>query len=376
VLGGFLPQLLTVPLPLETGGLSAVYFLVAALILDAFDLSMPRGDSVGGAGVLWSTALIILGPTTTIVLALTSAVLAHALRRGSTSFRRLTTVVVSRIVALSVATLAFHFVSGRPASWAAFTIVPAVFLLTELAASQVVSAVWTGRSLLRLIRGNLYSRAPLIVAQWSTAVLLLLTYAGMSDWALVPVVALLLLMRQSFALFLEIRETYRTTVEVLVEAAESQDGRRVGHSDRTATVARAIAVNCNLTADQVDRISYAALLHDLGELAAEQTTTGTPLDAPVSRSSAIVHDVEFFHRVEPILKILDGVSDGARDLDDALSALIVALASDIDAEYHDEVAAAHAESAVARVAPFVTPAMKARAVGAALRLGYRIPAVT
>ena len=40
-------------------------------------------------------------------------------------------------------------------------------------------------------------------------------------------VALLLLMRQSYALFLDIRETYRTTVEVLVEAAESQDERQV-----------------------------------------------------------------------------------------------------------------------------------------------------
>ena len=48
----------------------------------------------------------------------------------------------------------------------------------------------------------------------------------MGPWSLIPVVALLLLMRQSYALFLDIRETYRTTVEVLVEAAESQDDRR------------------------------------------------------------------------------------------------------------------------------------------------------
>ena len=49
----------------------------------------------------------------------------------------------------------------------------------------------------------------------------------MGSWSLIPVVALLLLMRQSYALFLDIRETYRTTVEVLVEAAESQDRRGV-----------------------------------------------------------------------------------------------------------------------------------------------------
>ena len=82
-------------------------------------------------------------------------------------------------------------------------------------------------------------------------------------------VALLLLMRQSYVLFLDIRETYRTTVEVLVEAAESQDSRRAGHSDRTAVLARSIAMGCGLSASEVELIGYAALLHDIGELAEE-----------------------------------------------------------------------------------------------------------
>ena len=123
-------------------------------------------------------------------------------------------------------------------------------------------------------------------------------------------VALLLLMRQSYALFLDIRETYRATVEVLVEAAESQDVRRFGHADRTAATARAIAMHIGVAAPAVERISYAALLHDLGELAATPDSEGF---VPVRdiHSAEIVEGVEFFRTVEPVLRICDGNALGS-----------------------------------------------------------------
>ena len=224
---------------------------------------------------------------------------------------------------------------------------------------------------MRLLRGNIDSQAPLIAAEWSAAVLLLLTYNGMSVWSLVPAMALLLLMRQSYALFLEIRETYRTTVEVLVEAAESQDDRRVGHADRTAVVARSIAVRIGLSASEVERISFAALLHDLGELADQSAATHS--DSVHASSAAVVGGVQFFSRVEPVLAICDGAGESASSDEDLLAAMIVALASDIDADDHPQVAEAHARRSLEGVLPRVTPQMKARAVGAALQLGYRVP---
>jgi hypothetical protein len=214
----------------------------------------------------------------------------------------------------------------------------------------------------------------LIAAQWSAAVLLLLTYGHMGRWGLIPVVALLLLMRQSYALFLDVRETYKATVEVLVEAAESQDVRRVGHAERTSVLARTIAMKIGLSASEVERISYAALLHDLGELAEGPDLVGLgPRHAPAAE---VVRGVQFFDRVEPILWVCDGGDRAAAASEpDLLAALIVALASDIDAEYHPQVAAAHQHSLLDQVAHRVTPEVKASAVGAALRLGYRIPAV-
>ncbi|MDR3687397.1 MAG: HD domain-containing protein [Coriobacteriia bacterium] len=344
--------------------------------MDFYDISLPRGDSTGVAGALCAAAIVVLGPWYALAISLMSAFGAHLIRRGPESLRRVFAVASSRAIAWGMASAILLTSLASESQALVFVVVPAVFLLVELLVAQGVAALITGRPLVRLLSGNAKSQAPLIAAQWSTAVLLLITYGQMRQWSLVPVVVLLLLMRQSYALFLDIRETYRATVEVLVEAAESQDERRAGHADRTAALARSIAMKIGLSASEVERISYAALLHDLGELA-EGPDSDWDEHVHQTPSSDVVRGVEFFERIEPILRICDGADSGqSTDEGDLLAALVVSLASDIDAEYHPQVAAAHRHSLLDQVAHRVPASVKARAVGAALRLGYRIPAVS
>jgi len=371
---GLASLMLTPISPMDASIAAMLWFLGAAILLDVFDISLPRGDSAGGAGALCAAALLVLGPPRAAVIALTAAVVAHGIRRGADAPLRLATVVVSRAVALAVSTAALHALTPATSPTASFILVPAVFLVTEISVSQAALAFRSGRSFIGLLRGNANSQSALVAAQWSASVLLLLTYDGMRAWVLVPDVVLLLLIRQSYALFLNIRETYRTTVEVLVEAAESQDTRRIGHSDRTSVLARSIATACGLSSNEIERIGYAALLHDLGGLAELSVAEASASDRHAS-SADVVHGVKFFERIEPVLRVCDGEDESPGDEADLLAGLIVALSSDIDAEYHPGVAAAHEQSAVGRVSHRVTPAVKARAVGAALRLGYRIPAV-
>jgi hypothetical protein len=204
----------------------------------------------------------------------------------------------------------------------------------------------------------------------------MITYGYMGAWSLIPVVALLLLMRQSYALLLDIRETYRTTVEVLVEAAEGQDVRRLGHADRTAAIARAIGMHLGMSAPQVERVSYAALLHDVDAIS-DGDSQRDEQDGALApgKTAAVFEGVEFFSVLLPILRLCDGEAPNAPTGDDLTAALVVALASDVDAADHDEVALAHQTNAVDRVSPHANAAIKAKVVGAALALGYRTPAV-
>jgi hypothetical protein len=365
------------------------WFFFAIILLDSFDISLPRGDSIGVSGALTAAAVVLLVPAWAAIICVASVLVTHLARHGSDMRRRAMGAVFARGAAIFASALTALVLSryAHPLydSLVGAALIPAAYLITDLIAAQFAAALGTGRPIGRLLRGNFRMQAPLLMAQWSASVLLLITYAGMGSndgmgaWSLVPVVALLFLIRQSYAMLMDIRELYRTTVEVLVEAAEGQDARRVGHAERTAAAARAIAMRIGLSPNRVERISYAALLHDIDAISSTSDIASDSTEGPtiaVGTSSAVFEGAHFFDDVLPIIRICDGyLPVGPPAEDDLLAGLIVALASDVDAARHAEVASAHAGNSVDRVAPWVSASVKSSVVGAALALGYRVPAV-
>lgn len=354
---------------------AAAWFALAIGLMDRFDISLPRGDSIGVSGALVAAGTMVAGLGPMSVLSILVLVVSH-IGRSSRSQFRLRGALYARVLGLgSIWLIAPMWAStglqGRGMIW--LVGIPTVFLLAEVFAAQSFLAHESGRPLHRLLAGNYRRQGPLVAAQVSASVLATITYADMKAWGLVLVVALLLLMRQSLALLLEIRETYRTTVEVLVEAAEGQDVRRQGHADRTAKVAREIATRMGLSPTDVETVSYASLLHDLDALSAPTSHT-PPL---FGQSANVFQGTAFFDDVLPVLRICDGrASQGDETEANLMTAMLVALASDVDMNRSRDVAEAHAGSSVARVSAGIPSSIKAKVVAAAIELGYQIPAVT
>ena len=202
-------------------------FLLAAIMLDFFDVSLPDG------GQCWCCRGVECRGACTRRPA--ESVSGYRCGLGSCRPR----VAPWRAITSSVgggACLARQLLAGTlflsqyrdtAPALAVYCLVPAIFLAVEMMAAQAVTPAMTWRPYLRLLRGDARSQAPVLTAEWSAyspAAPHIQRYRG-GTWSL-ALVALLLLMRQSFALFLDIQETYRATVEVFVEAAESQDARR------------------------------------------------------------------------------------------------------------------------------------------------------
>lgn len=360
--------------------LSAFWFGAAICLVDGFDISLPRGDSFGVSGALVAAGFLVLeepGPYLVAVASLAALIVAHLLRqRGQVGAPTAISFAIrasSMIVLWAVLSLGGLLELGiAPAAEA--LVAAGVYLGVELLLAQLWVTLATGRPFGRLLRGNMRRQTPIIAAQVSVAALFVVTYPSMEVWALLPVTAMLLLIRQSYALLLQMRETFRTTVEVLVEAAEGQDSRMLGHADRTAHTARAICTRLGMTAHHVERASYAALLHNLGAISGEPAEGAG--EGPAS-SSQVLEGVTFLDDVIPIMRLCDGVEPaGGPKETDQLIAMAVGLACEIDSLRSQAVASAHAGSALRRVSDVSSGTVKAQVVSAALELGYEIPAVS
>lgn len=352
---------------------SIAAFSVAILLLSLFDIPLPRGDIVGVGGTLDAVALVVLGPFAALISCVVGVLGALVFRKTARGVSDVVPAIVPRLAGLGVATVVYALLPEAPGGrWLPGIVGVSSYLAAELIVAQVLTANRTRRSVTRLVRGNLHRLAPVLLAQLSTALLAVAVYDDMREWSLLLVVALLMLIRQSYSLLLDIGETYRTTVEVLVQAAEGIGSERHGHAERTAQIAREIAMGCGLSPQQVERVSYAALLHDIDALSyGGDSPSGRPT------SSSVLEDVPFFENVIDILRICDGIrcDDAAAHELDLLAAFIVALSSDVDAATHTHAHAGDPQDAVDRVAPLVPSDLKARAVWAAIQLGYGVPAV-
>jgi len=355
---------------------AAAWFAVAIALLDSFDIVLPRGDSIGVSGALVPSGVLLIGAWPTAAAALAGLVFAHLTDRTRSGYKSLASSLAVRGGALGLTTaLGFIFAAQgiqTPLLLRA-VLLASSYLFFELLFAQVAASRESGRPIGRLLKGNLSRQALMLAAQVSAAALVVTTYADMQAWSLVPVVALLLLMRQSYALLLEMRETYRTTVEILVEAAEGQESRLAGHAERTAHIAREISMRLGLSVSEVERASYSALLHDVYAIAGRFGEEGP---SGLGGASTVLEGVDFFSDVVPVLRVCDGSLD-ANDADDRilLLAMVVSLASDIDASRDSNAALAHSESAVGNVAALIPANLKAKVVAAAIEMGYEIPAV-
>ncbi len=212
----------------------------------------------------------------------------------------------------------------------------------------------------------------MLLAQSSAAALALITYDVMDAWALLPVLALLILIGQSNGKLGEVREAYSSTVAVLVEAAESQTPRLVGHGGRVAEIAGRVGYACGMSRGQVERVELAGMLHDIGCIGLSEQPES--LDDATGSSARIVEDIGYLEAVLPILEVIDGL-DGAHATDDVvLAAYVVSLASDID-EMASPGGDVLIHSRAASVGSLVPSRDKARVAGAAIALGYAVPAI-
>lgn len=75
-----------------------------------------------------------------------------------------------------------------------------------------------------------------------------------------------MLVSHSFRLFINIRQSYLTTVKTMVKAIEAKDPYMKGHSEHVAELALAVAKELRMHERELRKLEYVALLHDAGKI--------------------------------------------------------------------------------------------------------------
>ena len=80
--------------------------------------------------------------------------------------------------------------------------------------------------------------------------------------ALAPI----LVIRHIYGLYRRLQSSGRELLDLMVKAIEARDPYTSGHSIRVATLAKAIAQETRMSAEEVDQVYTAAVLHDVGKI--------------------------------------------------------------------------------------------------------------
>lgn len=82
----------------------------------------------------------------------------------------------------------------------------------------------------------------------------------------VVVLAPILVIRHIYGLYRKLQNSGRELLDLMVKAIEARDPYTSGHSVRVATLAKAIAQETRMSADEVEEVYTAAVLHDVGKI--------------------------------------------------------------------------------------------------------------
>lgn len=270
------------------GGADTRYGLVALLALafciaDLIPLTLPRGGEFTLSGGVATVAATMLNPFVGVGALFVGACSAAAVRDFPPSPAEFVVDTVRRVTALLGAFWVYGVVSNLGGSLIRGYPVIAV-LAAGLAYMQMDVFSYAlidsrgGRGVLRAGTSLLDLVAGVYLSQVFVGTATTIVYSSLQAVGFVILFVLMLLLQSSFSLLLRVRAAYTRTLSAVARLAECEAGGTPGHSERVAEIATSIARIRHMSGQDAKVLSYAALLHNIGNVhgcAPHQQTDGS-----------------------------------------------------------------------------------------------------
>lgn len=266
---------------------TAIALGALALLASHFAFNLPVTGSVSLAFALSHAGLVYDGPMAAVVVSLLGSISLQDIRSGKPPLHMLYN-GAQLMLSASAGGVLYLVLGGAPLSQGippegiAGSVLPAmVAALVSFGVNIALVGTWVainkGMPLREVFRQQHFGGywVSLLVLALLGFVLANLLYA--TGW---PGVLLLLVpfvvARQTFLAYRELEDAYAGTVRSLVAAIEAKDPYTSGHSERVAAYSRLVAQGLGLSVQVIQRIEYAALLHDIGKIGMRTETLTKP----------------------------------------------------------------------------------------------------
>jgi len=316
-----------------------VPFGVAVLILEWFEIELPRGDSSTMTAPVVANAVLLLNPWGALVAVVIPTVAVRiAMWRTRGYFESLQWVLKQTLVVILTIFLSntVGFGEGDLPRIIRAVIISGFVVLLDFVFVQVESATRLGVPAVQLFASSGRLQGTVMAASVSAGVLGFLVYPRMGLWAIVVLVLLLLVMRQAFSTLVSVRRAYQDTIQAFVRAVEAQEGEGTGHADRVSRLAADAGRQLKYRGKDLECLIYAALLHDLGNIGAEGELSRES-DVRSLSASEMIENVRFLEPVAPIFRLVESPEEAGTNADVKTieMAYIVLAASKIDDFAHE-----------------------------------------
>lgn len=281
-----------------------LFFTLCIAVAQMGSISLPQGGLISiGSGVI--VAALLLFPFSN---ALTASVFGTVVAR-SILFKKTREPILFPAAKVSfaafVSLIVFYLFGGRPfletgakttVNLIGWGIVPilllvATYFFLDLTIDEVLFCLKKMKPVFSSWLGMARLVGPFYLALSSLGILFALLYPFIHGWSLLFFFFPLVLTRHAFALNLNIKRTYHHTIRALSRAIEAQDVNRKGHAERVMDYSIGIARELGMSGSELEKIAYAALLHDLGKLGLDKDSLDSLLESKSSWNGESPHAI-------------------------------------------------------------------------------------
>jgi hypothetical protein len=297
--------------------------------------SLPRGQSLYlDVGVVVA-GIALVSPPLLASAYLVGAMFGTMLQQRTLLPRRLGIEVLLRALPVSMMALAYHrllavYDMGMPSLLGLLGLLGAgVFVMcSEIAVHSFVGE----RGMKRPTMPSAIEIARMLgsglLAQVSVGAVVALVYPGLGVLSFVVMLVLMLIMQHTTGMLLKIRAAPMRTVGALVRAVETQSGLTPGTAERVADLSMDMGRRLGLPPHELERLAYAALLHDVGRL---KNGAGADRVEVAELGAEIVSQVSLLASTGQILRLTGSSYEVQRHLrgSDSRLARVIRVAADV-----------------------------------------------